>query len=331
MSADATQSELPLSGTDDGGEARLREAATKFCNWGKWGDEDQIGTLNYIDPAMVVAASRLVQRGKVFSLAIDFGDSGPQQGFLRRFNPMTFMLRDGDDVYARSLAGAPQGIGGADDVLFLPTQGATQWDALAHIFYDSRMWNGYDCRLVSSMGAERNDIAQYRDRIVGRAVLLDIPRLLGLKWCEPGQAVGPEQLDAAIAAQKVEVGRGDILLLRFGHIGQCRDAGSWGDYAGGDAPGLSFDTLGWIQEREIAALASDTWGVEVRPNELTFVNQPWHRVALPQMGLCVGEIFDLEALAVDCASDGIYEMFFCANPLPVIGSVGGPINPTAIK
>ena len=331
MSGDAGHSDRSVADTDDGGETRLREAADRYCNWGKWGEDDQVGTLNYITPEMVVAASRLVRRGKVISLAIDFGDSGPQQGFLRRFNPMTFMLRDGDDVYARSLAGAPQGIGGADDVLFLPTQGATQWDALAHIFYDSRMWNGYDCRLVSSMGAERNDIAQYRDRIVGRAVLLDIPRHLGVDWCEPGQAIGPETLDAVIADQGVVVGRGDIVLLRFGHIAQCRSAGTWGNYAGGDAPGLGFDTLGWIQDREIAALASDTWGVEVRPNELSFVNQPWHRVALPQMGLCVGEIFDLETLATDCAADGVYEMFLCANPLPVIGSVGGPINPTAIK
>jgi kynurenine formamidase len=331
MNKDVTQSGPSPSGADDGGEARLREAAERYCNWGKWGDDDQVGTLNYITPDMVVAASRLVQRGKVISLAIDFGGSGPQQGFLGRFNPMTFMLRDGDDAYARSLAGAPQGIGGADDVLFLPTQGATQWDALGHIFYDSRMWNGYDCRLVSSMGAERNDIAQYRDRIVGRAVLLDIPRALGIEWCEPGQAIDGETLDATIEAQGVSVGRGDIVLLRFGQMAQCRAAGGWGTYAGGDAPGLSFDSLGWIQEREIAALASDTWGVEVRPNEMTYVNQPWHRVALPQMGLCVGEIFDLEALAADCAGDGVYEMFFCANPLPVIGSVGGPINPTAIK
>ena len=104
---------------------------------------------------------------------------------------MTFMLRDGDDAFARDMNGVPRGIGAADDILILPTQSATQWDALAHIFYDGRMWNGYDCRLVSSLGAERNDISKLRDRVVGRAVLLDVARHLGVElvrapsgnWC----------------------------------------------------------------------------------------------------------------------------------------------------
>ena len=324
-------STTPVDQADDGGEARLRAAAERWSNWGRWGPDDEIGTLNFITPEMVVEASRLVRRGRVFSLAIDFGQSGPQAGFLRRFNPMTFMLRDGDDAYAMDMNGVPRGIGGADDVLLLPTQSATQWDALAHIFYDSKMWNGYDCRLVSSLGAERNDISTYRDRIVGRAVLLDIPRHRGVEWLEPGQAIERDELDAVVAAQGVELRRGDIVLLRTGQLAQCRAAGAWGDYAGGDAPGLGFDTLGWIHEREIAALAADTWGAEVRPNQISYVNQPWHRIAIPMLGLCVGEIFDLEALAADCAEDGVYEMFFAANPLPVTGSVGGPINPTAIK
>lgn len=316
---------------DDGGAGRIAAAAERYRNWGRWGPDDEVGTLNFITPEMVVAASRLVRRGKVFSLAIDFGPSGPQAGFLRRFNPMTFMLRDGNDSFARDMNGVPRGIGAADDVLLLPTQSATQWDALAHIFYDGRMWNGYDCRLVSSLGAERNDIAKLRDRVVGRAVLLDVARHLGVDWCAPRQAIGAGLLDAIAVAEHVTIGTGDIVLVRTGQISACRFAGGWGDYAGGDAPGLDFDSLGWIHEREIAAVATDTWGAEVRPSELTYVSQPWHRVAIPQIGLCVGEIFDLEALAADCALDGIYEMFFSASPLPVVGSVGGPINPTAIK
>lgn len=315
----------------DDGAARLAEAAERWCNWGRWGPDDGAGTLNFITPEMVVAASRLVRRGTVFSLAIDFGPSGPQNGFLGRFNPRTFMLRDGSDAFARDMPGAPRGIGAADDVLLLPTQAATQWDSLAHIFYDGRMWNGHDCRLVSSLGAERNDIAGYRDRIVGRAVLLDVPRHLGVPWCEPGFAIEPDLLDDVAAAEGVAVGTGDIVLLRTGQLAACRAAGSWGDYAGGPAPGLAFETLGWCFERQVAAVAADTYSVEVRPGEISCASFPWHRVAIPRLGLCVGEIFDLEALAADCASDGVYEMFLSANPLPVPGSVGGPINPTAIK
>lgn len=316
--------------TDDGRE-RLAEAARAYCNWGRWGPDDEAGTLNFITPEHVAAAARLIRRGAVFSLAIPFDQSGPQRGALRRFNAMSFMLRDGDDAFARDMQGVPRGIGGSDDVVIQATHGATHWDALAHMFYDSKMWNGYDCRLVSSFGAERNDIAAYRDRVVGRAVLLDMPRHLGVRWCEPGQAVTGDQLDACAAAQGVEIRSGDIVLIRFGQLLMTREAGTWGDYAGGDAPGLDFETLDWVHGREIAGVASDTWGVEVRPNQLTYCNQPWHRIAIPQIGLLVGEMFDLEALAGDCAADGVYEMFFCANPTPVTGSVGGPVNPTAVK
>lgn len=314
------------------GEQRLREAARRYCNWGRWGPDDQVGTLNFITPHDVISAAKLIVHGRVLSLAIPFDETGPQTGHFRRFNPMRFLLRDGADTYAGSVPGMPPGIGGADDVVLLATHGATHWDALAHMYYESKMWNGYDCREVGSLlGAQRNDIAAYRQRIVGRGVLLDVPRSLGKQWCEPGEAIDGSQLQACAEQERVEIRRGDILLLRFGHIGMCRSRDSWGDYAGGDAPGLAFDSLSWLFEHEIAGVASDTWGVEVRPNEITFVAQPWHRIAIPQMGLLVGEMFDLEALADDCAKDGRYEFFFCANPIPMTGSVGGPINPTAIK
>ncbi len=302
-----------------------------MCNWGRWGALDQAGTLNFITPGVIRDAAQLVRRGQVFSLAIPFGQDGPQTGLLRRFNPMTFMLRDGGDTCAAAIPGAPEGVGAGDDVILLPTHAATHWDALSHIHLDFKMWNGYDCREVSSLGAGRNDITSYRERIVGRGVLLDVARSLGASWCAPGQAIGPADLDACASSQGVQVREGDILLLRFGHIAMCREAGAWGGYAGGDAPGLAFASLDWLFEKGVAAVASDTWGVEVRPNEISWVAQPWHRVAIPQMGLCVGEIFDLEELAADCAGDGVYDFFFSASPLPVTGSVGGPINPTAIK
>ena len=310
---------------------RLRDAAERLKNWGKWGPDDQAGTVNYITPEMIRAAAALITEGNVFSLSIDYGESGPQSGHLRRFNPMSFMMRDGDDAYARALAGTPQGIGAADDILIMAAQGATHWDALGHMFFDSKMWNGYDARLVSSMGAEKNDISNYRDRIVGRAVLLDLPRFLGVEWLQPGRSVTGDELQACADAQGVAVGTGDILLIRFGQLTQVHTEGSWGGYAGGDAPGLAFDTLDWLFHKEIAGIGVDTWGAEVRPNDVCAVNQPWHRVALPSIGLLVGEIFDLDRLAEDCADDGRYEFFFSANPLPVIGSVGGPINPVVVK
>ena len=105
----------------------------------------------------------------------------------------------------------------------------------------------------------------------------------------------------------------------------------WGGYAGGDAPGVKFENCYWCQEKQVAAICTDTWGVEVRPNETTEANQPWHWVVIPAMGLCMGEIFYLKELAEDCAEDGIYEFFFCGPPLIITGGTGSPINPQAIK
>jgi kynurenine formamidase len=134
-----------------------------------------------------------------------------------------------------------------------------------------------------------------------------------------------------LAAEQVAIGSGDALIVRTGQIAMCRDRGAWGDYAGGDAPGLAFETAEWVHRREIAAVATDTWGMEVRPNQVAGALHPLHQVFLPFMGLLVGEIFDLEALADDCAADSVYEFLFVAPPLPITGAVGSPINPLAIK
>jgi kynurenine formamidase len=111
----------------------------------------------------------------------------------------------------------------------------------------------------------------------------------------------------------------------------CRKAGAWGGYAGGDGPGVKFENCYWCHEKQIAAICSDTWGVEVRPNETTEAQQPWHWVVIPAMGLTMGEIFDLKELAEDCAADRVYEFLFTAPPLIITGGSGSPINPQAIK
>lgn len=312
-------------------ENELDAAARKFSNWGRWGEEDELGTVNFITADARARAGSLVRTGEVFSLALPVGSTGPQTGHLGRFNPLHFMLRDGDDAYSRAMPGVPKGIGGSDDVVVLATHSGTHWDALGHMFLRDRMWNDRDCRLVSSLGAEANSIVPFRDRITGRAVLLDFPRYFGVDWCEAGRAVTSVEIEACARAQDVAIERGDIVLLRFGQLAQCRSRGHWGDYAGGDAPGLAFETLEWVHRTEIAGVAADTWGVEVRPNEIEWVSQPWHRIAIPMIGLLVGEMFDLESLADSCAEDRRYEMFFVGNPLPIEGGVGGPANPTAIK
>jgi kynurenine formamidase len=314
----------------------VRALAERCSNWGRWGPDDQLGTLNHIRESDVVAASGLVRSGRVFSLAIPVDENGPQSGGFGRFNPIHLMIRDGNAAATGTVVrdfygGRDRWIRGTDDLLILPLQSGTQWDALAHIVFDGRIYNGYDATDVGSKGAIRNDIAKTRDRIVGRGVLLDIPRSKGVAWLEPGDRIHAEDLEACASAQGVEVGRGDIVLIRTGQMAQVRDAGSWGAYAGGPAPGLALDAAPWIHDHDLAAIATDTWGAEVLPNETPDVFQPLHIILIVHMGLLVGEIFDLEALAADCAADGQYEFLFTAPPLPITGGVGSPVNPLAIK
>ena len=148
---------------------------------------------------------------------------------------------------------------------------------------------------------------------------------------DDGYPISNEDLDGCAKAQGVEVRRGDFVLVRTGHQERCLAKGDWSGYAGGDAPGVAFETCYWAREKDIAGLCTDTWGCEVRPNETNEANQPWHWVVIPAMGLAMGEIFYLKELAFDCASDGVYEFFFCAPPLHLPGGAGSPANPQAIK
>jgi kynurenine formamidase len=120
--------------------------------------------------------------------------------------------------------------------------------------------------------------------------------------------------------------------VRTGQMERCQRLGSWDGYPGGDAPGFSFETLEWIHKSEIAAIASDTWGCEVRPNESEEgINQPWHWITIPIMGITMGEIFQVAELAADCRADKVYEFMFVAPAIPITGAVGSPVNPLAIK
>jgi kynurenine formamidase len=167
--------------------------------------------------------------------------------------------------------------------------------------------------------------------MVGRGVLLDIPRLLGMEHLPDGFAVTTDHLDEAERRFGVMVRRGDYLIVRTGQMEAKLKAQNWDGYSGSDAPGLAFETLDWLHAKQVAAIATDTWGVEVRPNETDAATQPWHWIAIPIMGLTVGEIFYLAELARDCAEDQRYEFMFVAPALPITGAVGSPTNPLAIK
>src|SRR6266508_2654301 len=200
-----------------GSEMMKIRVATQVRNWGRWGADDEIGTLNFITPEAVASACRLATTGKVFALGIPLQREGPQSGTRQRFNPIHTMFRDGGDA-PRTPAEvvALQGYGGSDDWIVMPLQCVTQWDSLAHVFYEGKMYNGYDAALVTSSGTAKNSIDKTKSRIAGRGVLLDVPRYKGVPFLQPGYAITVEDLEGTAASQRVEVRSGDLLLVRTG-------------------------------------------------------------------------------------------------------------------
>ncbi|MAQ55422.1 MAG: cyclase, partial [Rhodospirillales bacterium] len=241
--------------------ALLSEYAEKYKNWGKWGPDDEIGTLNYTKPEDIVGAAQLVKKGKTMSLGLNYDQFGPQGAktpypAMGRFNPIHMMTRTGTDAYSGVLD--HRGIRGADDLVMMPLQCGTQWDGLGHVFYEDYMWNGYDCREVTTAGAQKAGIEKTKDKMVGRGVFLDIPRVKGLDYLEDGYPITCADLEEACEKQNIDVREGDYVVLRTGMMERCLNDGSWDGYAGGDAAGLAFETLDWIFEKKIAGYASDT-------------------------------------------------------------------------
>jgi kynurenine formamidase len=309
----------------------VKRLAIKVRNWGRWGSNDQFGTLNFITSEKINEAAKLVKKGKIFSLGIPLDIAGPQRGypFTIRFNPIHFMLRTGTDVasdapYSKAFLRA------ADDAIILSTHGSTHIDALSHIFYEKKMWNGFDCSLVTSRGALKNGIENFRGKIVTRGVLLDVADLKEVEALPPSFEITPEDLDKCASKERVSITSGDFVLIRTGLMGEVKKRGNWGEYAGGPAPGLAIETAEWIYKKEVSGVASDTWGVEVIPNATPDCYMPWHCIVIPNIGLVVGEIFDLEELAAYCRSSKTYEFMLVIQPLPIVGGVGSPVDPYAI-
>ncbi|MDX8141703.1 cyclase family protein [Lentzea sp. BCCO 10_0061] len=310
--------------------AAIAAAAQRCSNIGRWGPDDVLGTLNHITDADRVAAARLVTRGRTFSLSLPYSADGPQRGWRRRTNPVHTMLDTGLDA-EHGNQGFPHGLGGADDVIAMPLQCSTHWDGLGHIFDHGRAWNGRRASaVVTSEGDAVTGIETVRGLISGRGVLLDVGRVVGGGELPDGFAITEQHLLDTAGAHGIDVRRGDLVCVRTGRLTRARSEG-WGEYAGGPSPGLSFGTLDWLHRNEIAGIATDTWGCEVRPNEFDDAFQPLHQVAIPHIGLFLGEMWNLDELAEDCAADSTYAFWLTAAPIPVTGAVGAPVNPVAVK
>jgi kynurenine formamidase len=300
----------------------------KYKNWGRWDKDDQLGTLNFITPSAVARAKSEIHSGRTFSLSIPLNSNGPQTGVMKRFNPIHLMIRHGGDAV---LAGMDKQIHSADDVVLLALQCGTHWDSLAHVFHQGRLYNGYSISEVDGDGAKKNSIDLASDKIVGRGILLDIPKLKGKKWLDPSESITARDLELAVEKEEVEIREGDIVLVRTGQMKIAKENGNWEQFMSREIPGLAVSCLEWIAKHKIAAVAADNWAVEVVPYETETILLPIHILGIVYMGLTLGEVFDLEGLARDCAQDGRYSFFLSAQPLPFTAAVGSPVNPIAIK
>ena len=301
----------------------FREIGSRLSNWGRWGDDDERGTVNLITPDHLVAAAGLVRHGRIFDLGIPFDGNGPQPGGSR-INPVRLMSETGHDQ------DFPGAFHYADDYVFMPLQSASQWDGLAHVFYDDRMYNGFPASDVGPHGAKHCSIDKLAKGIAGRGVLLDIARLKGVEWLEEGYAITPDDLDEACERQGIEVGSGDILLFRTGWRTKFVTEGDAPAFMAGE-PGLGLACCEWLHSRDVAVVASDNWAIEVLPGEVDTELLPVHMVLIRDMGMTLGEILDLDELATDCEGDGVWEFFLTAPPIKFTAAVGSPINPLAIK
>lgn len=301
----------------------VESLGNRVSNWGRWGADDELGTLNYVTDAKVLEASRLVMTGEVVPLGLPLDSDGPQRDRPRRFNPIHLMTALPTDTVR------PDGTGLADDVVVMPLQSVTQWDSLAHIAYRGRIYGGKDAHLVGSSGASVNSIRAVSGRIASRGVLIDVARFRGVDALPAGHAITASELTDTLRTQGLDAGEGDILLIRTGFLDHCRRRGWEGFFDA--SPGLALDTLEWLRTRRVAGIATDTVAAEVRPSEIDGFRSPFHVVALVYMGLLLGELFDCEALAARCSDDSRYDFLLVAPALPVTGGVGSPINPYAIR
>lgn len=306
--------------------ASLRELAARVSNWGRWGPDDERGTLNLIDAAAVRRGAACVRRGATFPLSIPMDRDGPQTdgpGSPGRLNPSLRMK------YVNvSFTGDPSDFTTTDDLLELSLQAATHLDALSHVAYEGLLYNGRPAGVIDEQGASRLGIERVGP-IVTRGVLLDVARLHGVDRLAAGHVIGGDDLDGALAATGLAVEPGDALLVRTGQMAVLEE-GRRDDYRI-EAPGFGVSAVEWFREHDVALVANDTYAFEIYPPEHRDAMMAVHMIDLRDVGLTQGQLWRLDDLAADCASDGTWDFLLSATPLPVTGAVSGMVAPVAVK
>jgi kynurenine formamidase len=300
-------------------DAQLEAVLEDVCNWGRWGAEDQRGALNFIDDHIRAAAARSVQEGRTISLSLPL-DKNPAPD---NFHPVVHLMHqtghDGkQDVFPHS----------ADFFTISPHGHVnTHLDALCHIFWRGKMYNGFDADEVASNGARRCAVDLLRAGIVGRGVLLDIPKVRRVQWLNDDDGIVPSDLDAAEKDHGVMVEQGDILLVRTGRALKRRVEGPWNVRQG--CAGLDASCLEWLYERRVAVLGGDGHN-DLAPSPYSTSMAPIHVGAIAMMGIHLIDNADLEELAEYCKGAGRHHFMLMLAPLVLEGGTASPVNPIAI-
>ncbi len=298
--------------------------AAQVSNRGRWGDDDERGTLNLIDAAAIRRGAAAIVTGEQHCLAMPLDEHGPQIGLIPgRDNPVLQMIAIND-----AMTNDPEAFATSDDRMSLGLQAATHWDALAHVSAGGQLYNGFPASSITEKGAARCGIDRV-GALISRGVLLDIPRARGVERLEPGHAIGAGDLDTALAMTGIDLEPGDVVLVRTGQVEAFLD----GDRMGYAFPssGLSIEAPAWFHARDVAAVATDNLTFEVFPAADADGWLPVHVLHLVHMGLLQGQNFMLESLAAACALERRWTFQLSATPEPVTGATGGLVAPVATR
>ncbi|MFE6285755.1 cyclase family protein [Streptomyces sp. NPDC057877] len=301
----------------------FHEIAKRVNNWGRWGPDDEIGTLNLITDEVVREAAAWVRTGRRVPLALPLEQNGVQTGVIPgRVNPLHTMVQINQELFG------PGTVACSDDVVTMGLQAATHWDALTHVSHSGRLYNGRPADTVTAHGGAAFGGIDKARHIVSRGVLLDVARARGVDRLDGGHAVTPEDLDAAEEFAGVRVRAGDVVLVRTGQM-RVLLAGDRHGYAH-PSPGLSVRTPEWFHARDVAAVANDTLTFEVFPPEIDGLWLGVHALDLVEMGMLQGQNWNLEELSTACGETGRHAFLLSAMPEPFVGGTGTPVAPVAV-
>ena len=296
-----------------------------LSNWGRWGDDDELGTLNHLSPEATRRATGLVEEGATVTCARPIlYESGPHAPFA----PQHFMVSSGEPF--RPGDGGPDRQVARDYFgLIFHGQSITHLDSLAHFFWDGRMYNGHAASLVTTeFGAEKESIDLARQGIVTRGVLVDAPYLRGVDWIERGDGVGLEDIAAAEERCGFRIEEGDVLLLRTGQYRRWLEEGPWNPNSDGSS-GPKPEILPLLRERGVAVLGSDT-GNDVMPTGYDRFTNPVHQIGIVALGLWILDNANLEELAEACRERNRWQFLFNLLPLRLTNATGSPATPVAV-